>query len=348
MATFNGSRYIEDQLKSLLNQSKMPDEVIIRDDRSTDNTAEKVFNFIENNNLQERWKLTVNDKNIGWQRNFYEAVKETTGDIIFFSDQDDIWLPDKVETLTTFMKEKNAGCVYGSIILIDEAGNELNETRNTHGIDKKPGQIPFDCRFNTAIVMGCRMCISREIANIYIGLKHPMPDHDCQCARLALLYSTLWRIEKPIMRYRIHKGNNSGIVTNLQEGSTTLEFRKRIVKENADWLRHVIRYNECQLKEVYFNFINPEETKIEKTKFEELSSEKKEFKRNEMLKRILKMQEERFLYLSHEHGVSWFRLLKYRKSYSGISMLIGDFAYRNGINRILGTIYRCFKKFFIR
>ena len=170
MATYNGSIYIEEQLRSLLDQTRQPDEVIIRDDCSVDDTAEKIRRFIDNNDLQDKWKLIVNEQNIGWQRNFYEAVRQTTGDVIFFSDQDDIWLPDKIEILSSFMKEKNAGCVYGSIILIDEEGNVLKETRNTHGIDKVPGQIPFDCRFNTAIVMGCRMCISRKIADIYISL----------------------------------------------------------------------------------------------------------------------------------------------------------------------------------
>lgn len=314
MATFNGSRYIEEQLQSILEQTRQPDEVIIRDDRSDDDTTDKIRHFIENNDLQEKWKLIVNEENTGWQKNFYEALKQTSGDVIFFSDQDDIWLPDKIKCLTEFMEEKNAGCVYGSIILIDEDGNELKETRNTHGIDKKPGQVPFDSRFNTAIVMGCRMCINREIADIYIKLKHPMPDHDCQCARLALLYSTMWRIEEPVMRYRIHKGNNSGIETNLQEGSTTLEFRKRIIRENIDWLKAVIAYDEGL-------------------------QEKSECDRNEMLRKLIRMQTDRYRYLSGKHGETWIGLWKYKNSYSGMSMLAGDFAYRHGINRTLGKVY---------
>lgn len=311
MATYNGSRFIEEQLRSLLEQTREPDEVIIRDDKSSDDTAEKIRRFIKHNDLQDKWKLIVNEENIGWQRNFYEAVKQTTGDVIFFSDQDDVWLPDKIERLTEFLTEKHAGCVYGSIILIDENGNELKETRNTHGIDKVPGRIPFDSRFNTAIVMGCRMCISREIADIYIKLDHPMPDHDCQCARLALLYSSLWRIEKPVMRYRVHKGNNSGIEAELQEGSTTLEFRKRVIYENTDWLKTL--------------------RKFEKNKSDVSNSE-----RIDMLNILIRMQESRYSYLSGKSGASWLKLLRYRNCYSGISMLIGDLAYRHGMNRALG------------
>lgn len=314
MATFNGNKYIEEQLMSILEQTRQPDEVIIRDDGSCDDTAEIIRIFIEKNGLQNKWKLIINEKNLGWQRNFYETVKQTTGDVIFFSDQDDIWLPDKIETLTKYMEEKSAGCVYGSIILIDEEGNELKEKRNIHGIDKNPGRIPFDYRFNTAIVMGCRMCISREIANIYIRLKHPMPDHDCQCARLALFYSSMWRIETPVMRYRIHTGNNSGIERGLQEGSTTLEFRKRIVDDNKDWLKTLLM-------------------------FERNLSQESNYERDRMLCELINMQEDRYLYLSGKQGITWLRLWRYRRNYSGIPMIVGDFAYRHGLNRILGKIY---------
>lgn len=320
IATYNGEKYIEEQLQSILGQTRKPDEVIIHDDRSTDRTAEIIVGFITKNNLMDKWKLTVNEDNIGWQRNFYEAVRETTGDVVFFSDQDDVWLPDKIEYLTGFMEEHDAGCVYGSTILIDQEGKELGENRNTHGIDRIPGQVPFDTRFNTSIVMGCRMCISREIADIYIRMNKPYPDHDSQCARLALFFSSLWRVEKPVIKYRVHTGNNSGVEAGLREGSTTTDFRINWIKYNIEWLKEL--------------------RKIQTQRY--LQNNKERSVRIEMIDKTIHMQQDRLAYLTGSKKIFWFGLIKYHQYYSSIKMLIGDFVYRHNINRFGGKIYRVF------
>ncbi len=324
VATYNGEKYIEEQLQSILDQTRKPDEVIIHDDMSTDRTAEIIAGFIDKNNLQDRWKLKINDENIGWQRNFFEAVRETTGDVIFFSDQDDVWLSEKIEYLTDFMEEHNAGCVYGSTVLIDQNGNELGEKRNTHGIDQNLGQIPFDERFNTSIVMGCRMCISREIADIYLKLNNPFPDHDSQCARLALFFSSLWRVEKTVIKYRVHTGNNSGVEAGLREGSTTIEFRINVIRQNIEWLETLKNYQEQQ------NVRNGN-TVSDKQRFMSV-----------LIAKTIHMQCDRLAYLTSTKGMLWCRLFKYRRYYSGIKMMIGDFVYRHRINRLSGRLYRLF------
>ena len=95
LASYNGGAYILDQLKSFTTQSKLPDEVIVSDDCSTDNTVELIKKFAINAPFEI--KIYVNESNIGYSRNFNNALSKTTGDLIFLSDQDDVWFNTKTE-----------------------------------------------------------------------------------------------------------------------------------------------------------------------------------------------------------------------------------------------------------
>ena len=98
MSTYNGEKFIEEQMISIIDQTKRPDEVIIVDDCSTDSTIEIAEKVIRENDLEEDWNIFRNEKNIGWRINFINGIKHITGDILFFSDQDDIWFKNKIET----------------------------------------------------------------------------------------------------------------------------------------------------------------------------------------------------------------------------------------------------------
>ena len=106
MATYNGSEFIREQLDSIKNQTMHVDEVVICDDRSKDDTVEIVRSFIADNSLQG-WNIEVNEVNLGYGSNFNKALLKASGDYIFFSDQDDIWEPDKVETMVRIMEENS-------------------------------------------------------------------------------------------------------------------------------------------------------------------------------------------------------------------------------------------------
>lgn len=105
MATYNGESFILDQLNSIFQQEKKPDEVIICDDKSSDGTVSIISMFIDNNKLNKTWKLIVNDENLGYCDNFKKVCQLATGDVIFFSDQDDIWKLDKIKVMETMMEE---------------------------------------------------------------------------------------------------------------------------------------------------------------------------------------------------------------------------------------------------
>ena len=125
VALYNGARFLEAQLDSLRLQSRTPDRVVLCDDGSTDGTADLVESYIAKYDLGETWKLCRNPENLGYIRNFYHAISLCDADLVFLSDQDDVWKLDKIEKMTAVMEENPEinllSCRYG---IIDAAGEE--------------------------------------------------------------------------------------------------------------------------------------------------------------------------------------------------------------------------------
>lgn len=96
MATFNGGRYLREQLDSILNQLTLEDELIISDDGSTDETCQIIKEYTQ---LDNRIKFVEGPRK-GVIANFNHAIQQSKGDIIFLADQDDVWLPNKVAKIT--------------------------------------------------------------------------------------------------------------------------------------------------------------------------------------------------------------------------------------------------------
>ena len=305
MAVYNGEKYIAEQLQSIYDQTRKPDEVIIRDDCSTDGTYNEIASFINENQLSDSWKLFKNVNNLGWKKNFYTASQDCTGDIIFFSDQDDIWHKNKIETMSAIMEEKTADCVYSECYFIDSDGNPISK-RNNKTFSGKLWKQNFSKNFNSKKTLGCRMCVSRKVINEFIELRYPKLGYDSQCGRIALLYDGIWVLESSLIDHRIHDNNSSKISSKGEQGQSTLEKRLEDIIYSYNWIRRIL----------------PSITSDEKTK---------------VLRYTLKMQRNRYLYLTGNNK-NWFDLIKYREYYSGAGMLIGDFAYKHKINRVMGFV----------
>ncbi len=127
MCTYQGAEYIKDQLLSIYDQTRKPDEVMIFDDGSSDGTADIVSSFISEHGLADKWKFFVNSKNLGYLKNFYQSCEKCNGDIIFFADQDDIWYPKKLEKMAEVIENDSSVkvlcCKFG---LIDGAGKKIS------------------------------------------------------------------------------------------------------------------------------------------------------------------------------------------------------------------------------
>ena len=122
MASYNSDRYIEEQVNSILVQMREGDELIVVDDASSDQTRERILQFGDS-----RIRLITHLKNRGVVGTFEHAVRSATGDILFLSDGDDVWAPDKVEkVLRAFAENPQAQVVTTGLKLIDETGKEFN------------------------------------------------------------------------------------------------------------------------------------------------------------------------------------------------------------------------------
>ncbi|EOH60600.1 MULTISPECIES: glycosyltransferase [Enterococcus] len=141
MPTYNGEKNIIEQLESIKNQERMPDEVLLCDDGSTDRTVEIVTNFIEENQLSG-WQLLINEVNIGWRENFIRLIHQAKGDVIFFSDQDDIWYPHKIK----HMSEKIMSDPENIKVLVSNYDELLEENGVSYPCEKRkiPTKQPND------------------------------------------------------------------------------------------------------------------------------------------------------------------------------------------------------------
>ena len=104
MGIYNGEKYIEKQLYSILGQTRKADEVILCDDCSEDGTVGIVRRFIERNGLQDSWELYCSEENRGYPGNFYYAMGLCTGDVVFLADQDDVWAGNKLERMCSMLE----------------------------------------------------------------------------------------------------------------------------------------------------------------------------------------------------------------------------------------------------
>ena len=110
MTTYNGAQFVQAQLRSILEQTRQPDEIIICDDGSRDDTVNIIRHVMETSGT-DRIRLVENEENLGYIRNFYKAISLTKGDYIFLADQDDIWHREKLEKSLAIMERTGAAAI---------------------------------------------------------------------------------------------------------------------------------------------------------------------------------------------------------------------------------------------
>jgi glycosyltransferase involved in cell wall biosynthesis len=202
MAAYNGERYIEAQLKSIVRQLKDDDEVVIVDDCSRDATCKRI---VELNDV--RIRLLRHAKNLGVVRTFEDALRSATGDILFLCDDDDLWAESKVERfLEEFDKDANAQIVISRARLIDEAGAYLADGRwNREG--------KFVAGFWRNVMMNHYQGSAMALRASLLGQVLPLPDrcsfmHDAWIGtRNAWLGGKTVFIDDDLLLYRRHAQN---------------------------------------------------------------------------------------------------------------------------------------------
>lgn len=242
MTTYNGEKYLYEQLYSLVNQKRKPDEVIICDDGSTDKTIEIINSFINNNNLQSSWKIYINKSNKGYTKNFLDCARMTTGDIIFFSDQDDIWHSEKIFTMTNnFEKNSKIKAMSCTISVINIRGEKINTLFNKFRMGNgKLKKIDFTTQVKNNISVGLTLALRREILDFIrpIILNNSLP-FDVPVGLFTSIDNGYYILGIPLVYRRVHSNNVSAPKYTLK--SRLLNVEKHIEGR----VRRIALYETC-------------------------------------------------------------------------------------------------------
>lgn len=203
LATYNGEKYVQQQLESIANQTYKNIELIIGDDNSTDNTIEILNNYSANYPV----KIILNEENIGYVRNFEKLLSMCSGEYIAFCDQDDIWLPNKLEVLSDALNDYE--CVHSDAFLIDQNGRMFSESfSNYSGKICLPNRL-IDLAFN-GCVTGCTTLIKRSLLLESLPFPEGLDVHDRWIGALSYSRNSLAYVEIPLIKYRQHENNTIG------------------------------------------------------------------------------------------------------------------------------------------
>lgn len=202
MSTYNGEEYIREQLDSILAQSYPDVDILIRDDGSKDDTFVILKEYEETHSNIRAYQ----GENVGVNRSFFELLKKSDADYIGFCDQDDYWLPEKIEKAVEQLECLTGPALYcGAKTLVDENLEKLDSQQNPH---LKPG---FGNAAIESICSGCTTLMNRELVNI---IKERLPEdvihHDWWCYMVATYLGSMYYDENSYIYYRQHGGNEVG------------------------------------------------------------------------------------------------------------------------------------------
>lgn len=203
MATFNGEKYIKQQVDSILIQLGNEDEIIISDDYSTDNTIQIVK---EINDV--RIKIIMNTSKRGVTNNFENALMFTKGDFIFLADQDDIWLPNKVSICCKALEENDL--VVSNCIVVDKDSNLVHPSY----FEIANSQKGFFKNLFRSSYLGCCIAFRKEILHKILPIpKSLLLFHDWWFGFISDFCFKVRFIEDPCIYYRRHEGTSSNTLS---------------------------------------------------------------------------------------------------------------------------------------
>ncbi|EOU24642.1 glycosyltransferase [Enterococcus pallens] len=229
MATFNGEEVIFSQLESLKKQSLQPDEVLIFDDASSDNTVAIISEFIKKNQLTSRWHLNCNKKNMGYCNNFRQAAMQAKGELLFFADQDDLWRPEKIELMAEIMQNNlQIEMLAGRFASFQGEEPVIKEIPAIEHTDYQIEQIPFSQKNMYLRSVGCTMGIRRSLIKEISPFWYDEWAQDEIVWKLSLCRGSGYFLDYPVIYRRFHEKNTSGKKMHTQE--TRMNYLRNLEK----------------------------------------------------------------------------------------------------------------------
>ena len=229
MATYNGEEFLREQIDSILEQTYSNFRLIISDDCSKDNTREILREYQKKD---ERIEIYFQEKNLGYVKNFEFLLNKVQNEIYMLSDQDDYWLPNKVEKSLEKLKEEKADFVFGDLEVVDKNLKKIYESFGdfmllNRKIEKYIDSYKVNYLYNC--VTGCTILAKKDtLKNIL-----PIPKiskyliHDHWMGLMAAIYGKVAYIPEKYIKYRQHGDNQVG-VNKISHGFSKLEQVRRL------------------------------------------------------------------------------------------------------------------------
>lgn len=250
LATYNGQKYLREQLDSILNQEYKNFNLIISDDFSTDSTRDILKEY---ENKDERIKVIYQEKNIGSNANFEFLLTQVQSEYYMFSDQDDVWKRDKVRLSIEAIENHGVDLVYTDLEVVDENLKIINNSfnRKMRLIRKQRRYQDYRLEYLYNCVTGCTMiCRTSKLKDIL-----PFPNdknilHDYWIALITSLNGKIYYLDIPTIKYRQHIGNQVGTKRYTQRYETFDEKRDYIIDLKIDKFSRYLENSKCFTSEL--------------------------------------------------------------------------------------------------
>lgn len=249
MATYNGAAFLREQLDSIAAQSRAPDEIVITDDGSSDRTGETIAAFASATTIPVRFHR--NAERLGYSRNFIEAIRRCSGEIVFLSDQDDVWFPEKIATVMREFEKPGTMAVLNGQIITDASLNHHGRTMldNARTLGMGPDRL----------ISACATAVRRDWALLLFGDPRAMRraddlgiESDRWLNEISVALAVRAFVEQPLQYFRRHGANTTEHIQHQPKGTGVRDlvrlrqdvapvaaWRRRMAVLDAycDWLR---------------------------------------------------------------------------------------------------------------
>ncbi|SDM17818.1 Glycosyl transferase family 2 [Daejeonella rubra] len=259
LCTYNGERFLKEQLDSIVNQSYSNIELIAVDDCSSDSTLKILRDYAEKYPFI---KVFSNTENLGYIRNFEKAMRLCNGPLIALSDQDDIWSSDKIEKQVQSIG--NNMLIYHDSEFIDQQGKSLNkymsDVMNLYRGDEPEVFLFFNC------ISGHSVLLKKELLDKML----PFPDayfHDWWMGYVATNAGSIDYISEALVKYRQHENADTNILKrDLKKRKKAGIKSSELYKRKVQWLKSCAEYpfnkNTKLIKKIYEEIIKNDSTYI--------------------------------------------------------------------------------------
>ena len=252
ISTYNGEKYISEQIESILRQDYSDFKIIIRDDLSTDNTMTIIKEYVE----KYPNKISLLDNkgiNLGSSNSFLELLRFSQSELVCFCDQDDVWLETKLSILFNYynfqiMDKNRPILIHTGVKVVDSNLNEIPELTYSFNKNKNSMEKNFIWHIFQNDVSGCTMMINKELRKIINCIDYKnvnMIQHDWLIAQVAYLKGGKYYINDKTVLYRQHANNVIGATKLSLIGKLSLKMKKGISYKYYDQIAIITDLNLC-------------------------------------------------------------------------------------------------------